>query len=183
VGRYGRTVSLQHLDRGGARLLGRLNDIEGDEAVFADDLLENIRFADERSAFIKAAIDKYVETRGLDAPPREDDPADHPAGPDVGSLVPTRLDLRKEEIFSVVWCTGFDADFNWIDLPVLDHAGYPMHERGLSPAPGLFFVGFPWLQTRKSGLILGVEEDSKHIAEEISQHLASVHDQAHDRGK
>jgi putative flavoprotein involved in K+ transport len=38
--------------------------------------------------------------------------------------------------------------------------------------PGLYFVGFPWLNTRKSGLIYGIREDAEFIASDIAQYLA-----------
>jgi hypothetical protein len=49
---------------------------------------------------------------------------------------------------SVIWCTGFRADYGWIELPAFDGKGYPVHERGTSPVEGLYFLGLPWLYTR-----------------------------------
>jgi hypothetical protein len=37
--------------------------------------------------------------------------------------------------------------------------------------PGIFFVGFPWLHSRKSGIILGIEEDSRYVASAIAELL------------
>jgi putative flavoprotein involved in K+ transport len=47
-----------------------------------------------------------------------------------------------------------------------------MHQRGISPVPGLYFIGFPWLISRKSGIIYGIEEDAQHIADAIAKQLA-----------
>ena len=66
---------------------------------------------------------------------------------------------------------GVYADFSWIEAPVKDADGRPLDERGVSPLPGLYFLGFPWLVSRKSGLIYGVEEDAAFIAEQISRRL------------
>ncbi len=32
---------------------------------------------------------------------------------------------------------------------------------------GIYFVGFPWLHKRKSGIICGLEEDAAHIVRQI----------------
>ena len=72
----------------------------------------------------------------------------------------------------MIWATGFTADFSWIHLPVLDSSGMPIHERGISPVRGLYFVGFPWLSTRKSGIIYGIGEDAEYVANAIFEQLA-----------
>jgi putative flavoprotein involved in K+ transport len=134
-------------------------------------LAEYIRFADEKSAKFKQDIDDYLEGAGIDPPPLEDDPADVPAAPDAGRGAPTRLDLGEANVGAIVWCTGFTPDFSWIHLPVLDHDGSPLHERGVAPVPGIYFLGFPWLHSRKSGIVLGIEEDAKYIASAIARRL------------
>jgi putative flavoprotein involved in K+ transport len=67
----------------------------------------------------------------------------------------------------VIWCTGYSSDFSWIDVPVFDGAGYPAHERGVTPSPGLYFLGLPWLHTWGSGRFCGIAEDAGHLAEVI----------------
>ena len=37
--------------------------------------------------------------------------------------------------------------------------------------PGLYFLGFPWLNSRKSGIIYGVEEDARYINAAITERL------------
>jgi putative flavoprotein involved in K+ transport len=73
------------------------------------------------------------------------------------------LDLRASGIASVVGATGYQLDFTWIRLPVLDQLGYPIQQRGVSPIAGLYFVGLEWLYKQKSGLLLGVGEDAAHV--------------------
>jgi len=74
------------------------------------------------------------------------------------------LDLKQEGINTVIWCTGFTADFSWIQGLELDDHGSPVHANGVSSIPGLYFNGFPWLRNRASGLIYGAVRDSEHIA-------------------
>jgi putative flavoprotein involved in K+ transport len=55
-----------------------------------------------------------------------------------------------------------------IKLPVTDDDDFPIQKRGVSAFPGLFFVGLPWLHTAKSGLIFGVSDDARYIADRIA---------------
>jgi putative flavoprotein involved in K+ transport len=171
LGRHGHTVSLQQLERDGATLLGRLVDVEDGVLITDDRLSEYISFADEKSAKFKQDIDTYLARAGIEPPPLEHDPADVPAPPDAGSGAPTRLDLREADVGAIVWCTGFTADYSWIRVPVLDDRGRPLHERGVAPVPGVYFLGFPWLQSRKSGIVYGIEEDAQYVASAITRRL------------
>lgn len=169
VGRYGHTVSLQQMAAAGVILFGRLADADGHRLELADDLAANVRFADEAAARFEQAIDAHLEQAGRDLPPRDDDPADDPH-PDPDALdAPRSLDLAEAGVGAIIWCTGFTADFGWINCPVLDERGAPQIERGVSSTPGLYFLGFPWLHTRKSGIIYGIDEDARHIAEHLGR--------------
>ena len=80
----------------------------------------------------------------------------------------TRLDLREAGIASVVWATGFRADFSFVDLPVFNGAGAPVHHRGVMPVPGLYVLGLGWLWTWGSGRFSGIAEDARHVVETIA---------------
>ena len=172
VGPHGHTLSLQKLWRDGVTLLGRLLGVDGNALVLGDDLANHIRFADAKSAEFKREIDAYIARYGIPAPPPEDDPADRPWSGADDIDAPPRLDLAEAGAGAVIWCTGFTGDFSWLRLPVLDGFGQPRHKRGVAPAPGLYFVGFPWLHKRKSGVICGIEEDAGYIARQIANRLA-----------
>jgi len=172
IGRYGHTVSLQNLAGQGAVILGRLLDIESDTMILGDDAAAHVHFADEFSQRIKNDIDAYLERMHITPPPLEDDPADAP-DPEAQCASPLRqLPLNESNISTVIWATGFTGDFSWIHLPILDNQNKPIHERGISRERGLYFVGFPWLNSRKSGIIYGVEEDANFIANAIREQLA-----------
>ena len=80
---------------------------------------------------------------------------------------------RALEVANVVWSTGFDPDYSWIDLPVLDEHG-PRHERGIvHDEPGLFLVGLAFLYAASSSMLHGVGRDAKRIAEAIASRTAS----------
>jgi putative flavoprotein involved in K+ transport len=172
LGRYGHTVSLQQLARQGVVILGRLLDVDADTLVLSDEAATNVRFADEFSQRLKDGIDAYLEKTGITPPPLEDDPADAP-DPQAECVSPLqRLNLVEAKVSTVVWATGFTGDFSWLHLPVIDADGKPIHQQGISPVRGLYFVGFPWLISRKSGIIYGIEADARHIADAIAKQLA-----------
>ncbi len=169
LGRYGHTVSLQQLARHGVVILGRLLDVDEGTLVLSDEAAAHVRFADEFSQRLKDGIDAYLEKAGITPPPLEDDPADAPDAQAECVSPLRRLNLRDAKVSTVIWATGFTADFSWIHLPVLDTEGKPIHQRGVSLVRGLYFIGFPWLNSRKSGIIYGIEEDAQYIADSISE--------------
>lgn len=86
---------------------------------------------------------------------------------------PLLEDGRVLEAKSVVWCTGFGPDFSWIDLPVFDRDGRPVHDRGAaSGASGLYFVGLHFLYAMSSTMIHGVGRDARHVAGKIAAEAA-----------
>jgi len=172
VGRHGHTVSLQDLARQGAVILGRLHDVEDGTLNLGDEAAANVRHGDETSQRFKDGVDAYIEKIGVEPPPNEDDPADTP-DPDAACASALRqLNLREAGISTIIWSTGFAGDFSWIHLPVTDTDGTPIHERGISPVDGLYFIGFPWLSKRKSGIIYGIEDDARYIASVLAKQLA-----------
>lgn len=80
------------------------------------------------------------------------------------------------DVANVVWCTGFEPGFSWIDLPVFDDEGRVTHERGVATAePGLFFVGLKFLYAPSSSTLLGVGRDAGYVADRIAwRSLATV---------
>ncbi len=69
----------------------------------------------------------------------------------------------------IVWATGFRGEYGWIHVPgVLDDAGVPVHRRGVTSAPGLYFLGLPWLWTRGSALLGWVGADASYVARRIA---------------
>ena len=83
------------------------------------------------------------------------------------------LDVIRENITSVIWCTGFVGDYSWVRLPVFDTDGEPLHDQGATACPGIYFIGLPWLSCRGSMIIAGVDRDAKRIAESIAARCQS----------
>ncbi|WP_298515810.1 NAD(P)/FAD-dependent oxidoreductase [uncultured Nocardioides sp.] len=77
---------------------------------------------------------------------------------------------------TVVWATGYRSDHGWIDVPGAVRDGRVVHDRGISTAPGLAFVGLPWQHTRGSALLGFVADDAQYVAHHVAHH---VHDHTH----
>jgi len=84
---------------------------------------------------------------------------------------PVLEDGRVIDVANVVWCTGFDCGFSWIDLPI--HGAYePKHEAGVVPGePGLYFLGLMFLYAGSSSMVHGVGRDAARIADTIQHRL------------
>lgn len=166
----GKTLGLHQLVQDGVQLLGRLKDVNGTELLIGDDLTGNLAQADEFAAEFKQGIDQYIEKTDMQVP--ESQRPVSRAGYEVDII--TRLDLEDEDIKSVIWATGYNYDYSWIDFPVFDDVGYPVTERGVTEQPGLYFVGLHFLHKRKSGLLLGVGDDAAHVTEHITTHAKEL---------
>ena len=69
---------------------------------------------------------------------------------------------------TVVWATGFRADYSWVDVPeAFDENGNPRHQLGITAAPGLAFIGLPWQHTRGSALLGFVQHDAAWVASQL----------------
>ena len=162
----GRSVSLQTLARAGVTLTGRLVDVDRDQLSFDDNLVENLATADRYAAEIRSLLDQTIPPERL-AVPIEPDDADTPA-----QVVPLpSLDLRAENITTVVWATGYTGDFSWLPPALLDASGLPRHAGTAAPIPGLWYAGLRWLTRRSSGNFLGFPVDAANTARAVRAHL------------
>jgi putative flavoprotein involved in K+ transport len=76
-------------------------------------------------------------------------------------------DGSELDVDAVIWATGYRPDHSWIKLPVADANGCIRHRRGMTDAPGLYFLGLPWQHTRGSALLGWVKHDAEFVAEQI----------------
>lgn len=67
---------------------------------------------------------------------------------------------------SIVWATGFRSDCDWVKLRIFNDGGEPVHQRGGTGLPEVYFVGIKWLYKRKSHFLAnaGPAEDAAYIA-------------------
>lgn len=160
----GREIDLVEFRDRGATLLGRTEGVEDGRLVFADDLGQNLRNAYEFYNDRLDDIDAYIDAEGIDAPAPDVERPD-PAAVSVDS--PRELDLASEGIESIVWGTGYQFDFSWVEAASFDEWGYPLHERGVTATEGLYFLGLEWQYDRTSAFLRGVGRDAKYVAEHV----------------
>ena len=164
----GRDIDLRKFALEGMQLYGRFEDIGEGVARFGPGLAGYLDNADAVSESIKDGIDKFIAEQGIDAPvearyvPVWQPPAD----------IPESVDLQRANIAAVVWCVGFRTDFSWIEEPIFDGRGYPGHDRGVTAAKGLYFLGLPWQYTWGSGRFSGIARDAAFVADHILAQLA-----------
>lgn len=160
----GHTLNLHKFYRDGVILLGHAQDYADNRFIFAGDLKENLARSDQGEKFILKTIDDYILQAGLDAPAELlVSFNDGYQSPDI-----TSLDLQAEGIAAIIWANGFHYKCPFLNLPVFDEYGYPIAQRGVSPYPGLYFLGFPFLTSLKSGFLFGVGEDAAYVAQHIA---------------
>ena len=88
---------------------------------------------------------------------------------------PVLEDGRAIDVANVVWCTGFDPGFSWIDLPIFTADGELRHTGGVvAELPGLYFVGLHLLYAFSSEMIHGVGRDAERIVGMIAARHVSA---------
>ena len=165
-GNHGADINLHTFARQGMILLGRVQAAQGKQIVLAPDLEENLARADGFERQITREIDEYIKKTGVEAEanmPTEEVPSN-----DATSTKPMlTLDLQSAGISTIIWASGYQLDFGWVQIPVFDGMGTPLHQRGVTTFPGLYFLGLSWLSKRKSSLLYGIGEDAAFIASAI----------------
>jgi putative flavoprotein involved in K+ transport len=163
----GRTIDFRCLAASGITLLGRMDGFGGGAMRFAPDLAENLAQGDASHLSLLDSCDAYVAREGLDLPEESDARIAEPDPPCVTDPV-LQLNLRDAGITAIVWATGYTLDFGWLHLDAFDERGAPLHSRGVTDVPGLYFLGLSWLSRRASSFIFGVERDAAHLADHIA---------------
>jgi putative flavoprotein involved in K+ transport len=163
----GHSIDFRRFAADGVTLLGRIAAAREGIVDIAADLAQSLAGGDATYAAFLALVDAHVERHGLHMQP---DPAARDILPDPPCLVEPirRLDLRAEQISAVVWATGYRVDFGWIEIPVLDSRGEPVHRGGITAVPGLYFLGLQWLSKMSSSFLSGVGDDAAVLADHIA---------------
>jgi putative flavoprotein involved in K+ transport len=163
----GHTIDFRHFAAEGVTLLGRLATARDGVIALAPDLAESLASGDTVYAAFLDMVDAHVDRHALAMP---EDPAARVALPDPRCVVEPvrRLDIGTDAIGAVVWATGYRLDFGWIDIPVLDAGGEPLHAGGITAVPGLYFLGLQWLSRMNSSFLSGVGDDAAVLADHIA---------------
>jgi putative flavoprotein involved in K+ transport len=164
----GADLDLNTLTARGATLVGRLAAVNGSTASFSGSLRNVCTLADLKLNRLLDTIDQWAEAdRGPRPEPTVVD--EHPK---------TQLDLTTFD--TVLWATGFRADYSWLQLPVLDRKGEIRHDGGVvRDAPGLYRIGLNFLRRRKSSFIHGAEDDARDIVAALTRRRSSTLSQSY----
>jgi putative flavoprotein involved in K+ transport len=160
----GHDLDLWDLERDGMILLGHITGAEDSCVRIAPDLGPSLAAGEKVYASFVESIDRYVEKTALRVDPS--DARFHDGDERVRKEI-TTLDLAQAGIGAIVWATGFRCDFDWIRSPAIAPGCDPVHVRGVSTQPGLFFLGLRWLHTRRSNFIDGAGADAAYVRDQI----------------
>jgi putative flavoprotein involved in K+ transport len=163
------TLDLNVLSTAGVEIVGRLGAIRDGCALFSGGLLNQFALADLK---MQRLLDTFDDWAGKTELAVEVRPPQHFAPTRVPKSPRLSLDLRRGEIRSIVWATGFRPDYRWLDVPVLNHKGELRHDGGVvAEAPGMYAIGLPVLRRRKSTFILGAEDDARELVGHLAHYL------------
>lgn len=163
----GHTVDFRRLAARGVTLVGRAQKYSTGELHFASDVAQNVARGDANYLSVLDEADAHIAQNKLDFP-------EEPDARILGSFelndanAIRSLHLRDKGITAIVWATGFALDFGWMKTGEFDDKGRPMHQRGVSTVPGLYFLGLAWLSRRASPFIWGVWHDAEYLASKIA---------------
>jgi putative flavoprotein involved in K+ transport len=161
----GEQLDLAVLHGLGVTIAGRLERFNGMEAVFSSDLEASVRDADRRMHRLLDRIDEHIDQAAASRWAHE---LERAAGLRL-SPSPASVDLPANRISSVIWATGYRRDYRWLHVPVLDRKGEIVHERGITPVPGLYVLGLRFQYRRASNFVGGVGADAAFIAQHVLQ--------------
>jgi putative flavoprotein involved in K+ transport len=164
-----RDLDLNSLSQEGVQLVGRLAGVQGSELQFSGGLANVTRLADLKLNRLLDRVDEWLLDR-----PEAAAGVEPPARP-----MPTRLpgtarlgmDLSSGEIGTVIWATGYRPEYRWLGLPILDRKGLPVHHGGVTPLPGIYLMGLPFMRRRKSSFMCGAGDDARDICHHLLAYL------------
>jgi putative flavoprotein involved in K+ transport len=162
----GHTIDFRQLAARGIVLVGRTDACEGGTMRFGDDLATNIERGDANYLSVLDEADAFLVRNGISLPEEPEARRFLPMPACVTDPVRS-LDLKRAGIATIVWATGYSADYGWLHVNALDDDGRPRHQRGVSSEPGVYFLGLPWQTRRGSSFIWGVWYDAKYVADHI----------------
>jgi len=152
----------------GIKLVGRLMGVQDGVVQFSGSLRNVCALADLKMNRLLKTIDEWAEqspdASRFEPPERFDRTA-------VDEEPCLALNLEDRGIRTIVWATGYQPDYSWLDVPVLDRKGMIKHDGGVVDSPGMYLVGMPFLRQRKSSFIHGAEDDARYVAQHLCAFL------------
>lgn len=94
---------------------------------------------------------------------------------DASGQIARFADGTSEDIRTVIWAVGYRDDTSWLDIAEAKGSdGAFLHDAGISPVKGIYFVGRPWQRNRASGLIMGAGSDAELVVQRLLSDRARV---------
>jgi putative flavoprotein involved in K+ transport len=173
TGAYGgHTIDFREFAAQGIILLGHVEAVRNGTIAIAPDLADSVEEGDATYKAFLDLVDAHVERHGMNMP---SDPAArrmHSNPPCLSDPI-GKIEFRASGINAVVWATGYEVDFSWVDIPVFDRRGGLIHRGGITELPGLYFLGLQWLSKMNSSFLSGVGDDAARLADHIAARTAS----------
>jgi len=163
------TLDINALTELGVELAGRLAMIRNGRALFSGGLRNVFSLADLKMNRLLDTFDEWALTSGRDG---EFSPPERFAATRAPEPARLQLDLGTGEIAAILWATGFQPEYSWLDVPVVDEKGRLRHDGGVVDSPGLYALGLPVLRRRKSTFIHGIEDDARDVIAHLAGYLA-----------
>jgi putative flavoprotein involved in K+ transport len=158
-------LDLGSLAAQGVTAAGRVATIADDTIWFADDLQTTMTESDVRLRRLLSSIDELAGELDVTT-------ATEPMRAISVDPTPLQLHAGAGGVDAVVWATGFRRTYPWLHVPVLDGGGEIIHDRGITPVPGLFAVGMRFQSGRRSTFIDGARIDAPTIADALERRAA-----------
>ncbi|WAB81063.1 NAD(P)/FAD-dependent oxidoreductase [Microcella daejeonensis] len=81
-------------------------------------------------------------------------------------------DGSRLEVDAVLWATGFRTHYPFVQVDgALTEHGAPVHDEGVSPVAGLYWIGLPWQSRLDSSILHGIAADSRDLLAALRAHL------------
>ena len=165
-----RSIDLNTLAEMGVEIVGRLCSVRDGVAQFSGGLANSCQLGDLKMSRLLNQFDAWAHSNKAEVvdPPYRFEPTR------VSSAPILEIDLRRHGIGTIVWATGYRADYSWLDVPVLDYKGQVRHFGGIAQnAPGMYLLGGNLLRARRSSYISGAVNDTDVLAQHLHSHLSS----------
>lgn len=158
-------LDLGTLAANGVELVGRIESITGTVAELGTSVPVDARNADLELDSILRRIDAYIDEQGLG---EEVGPAERPPPVPVPPM-PEQLDISR--FTTVIWATGFQPHYPWLEDELLDARGGIVHDGGVMTRPGMYVLGQPFGRRRRSSFIDGAGPDAEDLSALLAEHL------------
>jgi putative flavoprotein involved in K+ transport len=160
------TIDFRDFATRGVVLLGRAQKAREGVMTFAPGLPDQLTAGDATYLKFLDSVDAFVSQQALHVPLEPDARVFQPMPLSLAEA-PSSLDLRAAGVGVVIWATGYQFALDWIHLPITDERGQPLHYRGVTEQPGLYFLGFGFLSSLYSSFLSGVGIDAARLADHI----------------